>query len=140
MDVHAHGDESLVSPVPNTPWYERGWTALERIANFSERVREKVPPEILDFSPSQPWYSATALASSYTSHTKFRITQIQFSGATGDRLDVKFGTRRFSLFSNGTPVCFDFPYEIDRGVDITVSDFTTPASTSWAFMIYGYPL
>jgi hypothetical protein len=114
--------------------------STQRTADFSERQREKFAPEIIDMSPSQPYYSSTALASSFVTHVKYRVTYLVMTGAAGDRIDVSFSGRRFSFYNvTGAVAPIPFPYEIDRGTDIVVRDFTTPASVAWTFMIYGYP-
>lgn len=107
---------------------------LKRIANFSERQREKVAPDVIDLSPS----SGTQTVNTYTTKTALRIMGIFLSGAAGDKLLFKNGTRTWPIYSAGNPIFFPFPITIQMGIDLSVQDVTSPAAVNWSFIVFGY--
>ena len=108
---------------------------LGRIANFSERQREKVAPDIIDLSPSV----GNPIASTFTTKVRMRVDGMLVSGGTGDKFQFSVGTRKFYLFLSGNPTFFRFPYTIQEGNDIAVADLTNPASVGWSWFIFAYP-
>src|ERR1035437_3038955 len=63
--------------------------SLQRIADFSERQREKVAPTIVDLTNSK---------TGYVTWQKLRFIEFIFSCATADHVSVSFGGRVFDFF------------------------------------------
>lgn len=110
---------------------------LYRLANFTERAREKEAPTLIDLSPA----SGQATARTFQTTTKLRVLGIVLGGAAGDNLRLSIGQRPYNFFNvTGALIYIPFPIEIARGLDMTVADITTPASLSWNFQIIAYTL
>ena len=135
MEAGLSGTDPAEVPVDYSPSWERsilGATdALLAIAGALTR-REEPPPRIIDLSPG------AALASK-GSHVRYRITKINLSGAIGDVLALNYGGMQYQWIAGASPATFDFPLVLDRGVDFSASNITTPASTAWRFYVIGYP-
>jgi hypothetical protein len=111
---------------------------LQRIANFSERQREKVAPTIVDLSPG----TGSQVASTYTTKTSLRILGILMSGGNGDKFAFKVGALTLvNVFASttGAAVYFPFPYTCKAGNDLSVADLTNPSSLAWTFVVFAYP-
>jgi hypothetical protein len=127
-NIQSNSDTQPVgTQVPNEPWFAPGQRSLERIANYSERQREKDAPMFVDFSNAKNTISF---------HTRLRIIEIIFSCSTaGDHVTVAFGGRVFDfLLAVGcTPV--PFPYEADMGIDITFTNVTSADHATYAYIV-----
>lgn len=108
---------------------------LERIANFSERQREKAAPDVIDLSPT----SGSQIANSYAVKVRLRLLGFLLTGGTGDRFQLSIGSRNFQIFSTGAMPFIEFPIQVDVGVDLKVADITNPSSVAWSFYVFGYP-
>jgi hypothetical protein len=118
----------LLTPVPNEPWFVRGQDFLQRIADYSERQREKDPPTIIDFNN----FPKTTQAF----HTRLRIIEFIFCGSTAaDHVSFSFGGRVFDfVIAVGTTIV-PFAYEADLGIDITFTNVTSPDHLTYAYII-----
>ena len=118
--------------VSNQQWAEIK-SLLERIANQSERQREKAPPEVVELSN----ISGTQQPRTYTTKTSLRVSWLLItSNPTTDNIALNVGLRRWNFFNSGT---FYFPIEIPQGIDLFATDVTTPASVTFAIYVIGYP-
>jgi hypothetical protein len=117
----------LLTPVPNEPWFVRGQDFLQRIADYSERQREKDPPTIVDFSNTK---------ATIAFHNRLRIIEFIFCATTAaDHVSMSFGGRVFDfILALGTNIV-PFAYEADLGVDITFTNVTSPDHLTYAYII-----
>lgn len=101
--------------------------AISRIANYSERQREKNAPIIIDF---------TTLKATQSFHTKLRVIEFIFSASVAaDHVTVAFGGRVWDfLLAVGTTVV-PFPAEIDRGIDVTFTNVTSVDHTTYLYIV-----
>lgn len=101
--------------------------SLSRIADYSERQREKNPPTIVDFSNTK-----TTIAF----HNRLRIIELIFCATNAaDHVSFSFGGRVFDfILALGTNVV-PFAYEADLGVDITFTNVTSPDHPTYAYII-----
>jgi hypothetical protein len=109
---------------------------LETIKNYSERQREKNSPTIIDLSPS----SGTPIGQTFSTYSRLRIIGFLLTGGAGDQFQLSFGARHFHFYNvTGAPVFITFPYEIDRGIDINMTDLTAGvAGLAWSCYLFGY--
>lgn len=114
--------------------YDKMIELLERLTNYSERQREKAAPTIIDLSPT----AGGQVTSGYVTTERLRIEGIFISGGGTDKLQIKFGSRPFVFFANNLPYYFPFPYTVDRGTDILMSDITNPGAATWTGYIFAY--
>src|ERR1035437_9568928 len=119
--------QPLLTPVPNEPWFVRGQDYLQRIADYSERQREKNPPTIIDFSNTK---------ATIAFHNRLRIVEFIFCATNAaDHVSFSFGGRVFDfILALGTNVV-PFAYEADLGVDITFTNVTSPDHPTYAYII-----
>ena len=113
-----NGPDLPISPVAE---------GIQRIADHSERQREKDAPTIVDFTNSKTTISF---------HTRLRVIEFIFSCSTaGDHVSVAFGGRVWDfLLAVGTTVV-PFPAEIDRGIDITFTNVTSADHTTYFYLV-----
>jgi len=114
---------------------------ISRLADYSNRQREKEAPTNIDLGPLSGQNNAgTAGGATYVTTQRFRVTDILIGGgAAGDNIRLMIGSRPYNFFGTGTMAFVPFPIQIDRGIDINVRDVTTPANVAWTFMLFGYP-
>lgn len=106
---------------------------IQRIANYSERQREKAPPTIIELSN----LSGSQSARTYTASTPLRVQGVLItSNPTTDNIQLLVGLRKFNFFSPGY---YPFPIEVQAGVDLSAADITTPASTAFVVYVIAYP-
>src|ERR1035437_4880939 len=92
--------------------------SLSRIADYSERQREKNPPTIVDFSNTK-----TTIAF----HNRLRVVEFIFCATTAaDAVSMSFGGRVFNFILDVGTTIIPFAYEADLGVDITFTNVTSP--------------
>lgn len=103
--------------------------SLQRIADFSERQREKYAPTIIDLRNDKTVFQ---------SHVKLRFIEFIFSCATADHVSVAFGTRTFDFFLAAGVTSVPFAYEADRGIDITFANVTSVDHVTYCYII-AYP-
>lgn len=112
---------------------------IDRIANFSERQRTKEAPALLDMGPLAGRLVQGGNNTLWQSTQRFRVTNIIYGGGVaGDELRLSVGVTSYHIYTSGNTVNLEIPITIDRGMDISVIDFTTPANRLWTFMIFGY--
>lgn len=113
---------------------------IERLSNYDPRQFSKEAPTLLDLGPLSGLNGAgTAAGAVYQTTQRFRVTNIILGGGvTLDNFRLKVGQRPFNFFGTGALTSLPFEIEIDRGIDINVSDVTTPANVAWTFMLFGY--
>jgi hypothetical protein len=101
--------------------------SLSRIADRSERSREKNPPIIIDFTNSK---------TTQVFHVRLRMVGFIFSCSNaGDHVSVSFGGRVFDfLLAVGTTEVL-FPYEVDRGIDIVFANVTSANNLTYMYLI-----
>jgi hypothetical protein len=101
--------------------------SLSRIADRSERQREKNAPIIIDFTNSK---------TAQVFHVRLRMIGFVFCATTAaDHVSFSFGGRVFDfLLAVGTTQVV-FPYEVDRGVDIVFANVTSPDHVTYAYII-----
>ena len=120
--------QPLLTPVPNEPWFVRGQDFLQRIADYSERQREKDPPTIIDFNNFPK--------TTQSFHTRLRVIEFIFCGATaGDHVSFSFGGRVFDFVIDVGTTIIPFAYEADMGIDITFTNVTSPDHLTYAYII-----
>jgi len=92
--------------------------SLTRIADFSERQREKHAPIFVELTNSSP--------GPISFHHRLRMIGFICACSTaGDHITLSFGGRTFDfLFAVGT-FFVPFPYEVDRGIDIVLANVTS---------------
>lgn len=113
---------------------------IERLANYNPRQLNKEAPTLLDMGPLAGKLVPGANNTSWQTTQKFRVTNIIYGGgAVADELRLSIATTSYHFYTSGNTISLDFEIEIDRGLDISVIDFTTPANRLWTFMIFGYP-
>jgi hypothetical protein len=103
--------------------------SLQRIADFSERQREKVAPTIIDLTNSKV---------QFVTWIKLRFIEFIFSCATADHVSVSFGGRVFDFFLAAGTTTVPFAYESDRGVDIVFANITSADHATYCYII-AYP-
>lgn len=117
-----------ISPDPDAkPWFDPIVAPLDRIAEYSERAREKNAPIIIDF---------TTLKNTQSFHTRLRMIGFVFCADTAaDHVRVSFGGRPFDFLLDVGTTEVVFPYEVDRGIDIVFANITNPDHTSYMYII-----
>jgi len=100
--------------------------SLQRIADFSERQREKAAPTIVDLTNSK---------TQFVTWIKLRFIEIIFSCATADHVSVSFGGRVFDFFLAAGTTVVPFAYESDRGVDIFFANITSADHLTYCYII-----
>lgn len=120
------------------PWFAPIENSLDRIANYSERQREKYAPEIVEFGEGDGKGGTLILRNPYATYQRLRIIGILMRTVTAGVWVLSFQGRsfRFSMAANTTTYVV-FPYEVDRGVDIVVSR-TTGAEGTWNLYLFAY--
>jgi hypothetical protein len=115
---------------------------FRRFSQYSERQREKAAPTVVDLSPS----SGAQVANTYSTKTKLRLQGVLLSGGAtvagvGDRFNLRAGTLNYVFFADGagSSLYIPFPIEVDRGIDLSMNNITTPASTAWSCYVIAYP-
>ena len=113
---------------------------IYRLSNFMPRQLAREAPQCVDLGPlSGKPGAGTAAGAVYQTTQKFRVTFVILGGASGDNIRLKVGSNPYNFFSNGALVAIPFEIQMDRGMDISVADITTPAAVAWTFMFFGYP-
>ena len=101
--------------------------SLSRIADRSERQREKNAPIIIDFS---------TLKTTQVFHTRLRMIGFVFcASVAADHVSFSFGGRTFDFLLDVGTTPVTFPYEVDRGIDIVFANVTSPDHTTYAYII-----
>jgi hypothetical protein len=100
--------------------------SLQRIADFSERQREKAAPTIIDLTNSK---------TGHVTWIKLRFIEFIFSCATADHVSVSFGGRVFDFFLAAGTTTIPFAYESDRGIDITFTNVTSADHATYCYII-----
>jgi hypothetical protein len=101
--------------------------SLSRIADRSERSREKNPPIIIDF---------TNRKTTQVFHVRLRMVGFIFSCSTlGDHVSVSFGGRVFDFLLNVGTTEVVFPYEVDRGIDIVFANVSNVNNLTYMYLI-----
>src|ERR1035437_3534089 len=129
-DQISDNSSSLPLPTsgPTEPWFVKGQDLLQRIADYSERQREKDAPTIIDFNNFPKTMQSF--------HTRLRIIEFIFCGSTAaDHVSFSFGGRVFDfVIAVGTTIV-PFAYEADMGIDITFTNVTSPDHLTYAYII-----
>jgi hypothetical protein len=109
--------------------------SLQRIADFSERQREKFSPSIIEISPD----AGLPTAARFVSHVRLRMIGFILTSVTAGTWTLAFGGRTFTFQcpANDTKYII-FPYEIDRGIDIQATR-TVGGEATWDFYLIAYP-
>jgi hypothetical protein len=111
---------------------------VARLANFSARQLESRPPSLISLG-SDSGKVVVAGTSTFQTTVRFRVSRILISSAAnGDVIKLSVGFNNFNFLTVIGTNGFDFPIEIDRGMDITVQEVTNPAAT-YSVYIFGYP-
>lgn len=122
------GPDAFPGPLDNDPISRTVIGLLERIANYSERQREKDAPDVIQLNAATP---------TYVTKTGLRVSSLAIScNPTTDNIRISVGLRQYNFFSAGW---FLFPIDITNGIDLTVADITTPANANFNVFIFGYP-
>jgi hypothetical protein len=100
--------------------------SMQRIADFSERQREKNAPTIIDLRNDK---------TGFVSHVRLRFIEFIFSCATADHVSVSFSTRTFDFFLAAGVTIVPFAYEADRGVDITFANITSADHVTYCYLV-----
>lgn len=139
-NISANSDTKPIIPdLDSGPWYQPMIDGISRIANYSERQREKAAPGLLDLSPA----GSAGVIPVYSAHVRMRVRNIVLTSAAVAVITLIIGggaggggTRyRFNVAVGTTSL--DFPIEIDRGTDVTLvqaGDLTT-----WTCYLFYYP-
>lgn len=112
---------------------------LQRIANYSERQREKAAPDAIDLSPT----SGSAIASVYQTKTALRVIGMLFSYTTATEFySLQVGSRGypFKAGTSGDPIWIPFPIDVARGIDLSIINVTTPGAVNWRAIVFAYPM
>ena len=130
-NISGNSDSTPISVDPNDrigPYLPASPIAdgINRIANYSERQREKNAPTIVDLTN----YKTTVAF-----HTRLRIIQFVFSCASADHVTIAFGGRVFDFFLNIGTTIVPFAYEADLGVDITFANITSADHATYCYII-----
>ena len=117
-------NDRITPSLPISPVSE----SLTRIADYSERQREKNPPTIVDFNN----FPKTTIAF----HNRLRVIEFIFcASVAADHVSMAFGGRVFDfILALGTNIV-PFAYEADLGVDITFTNVTSPDHLTYAYII-----
>lgn len=128
-EISSNSDtQELPTQIPNEPWFAPGQRTLQRIADHSERQREKDAPTVVDFSNAKPGPIAF--------HTRLRVIEFVFCGSTaGDHVTVAIGGRVFDFLIDLGLEAIPFPIEIDRGIDILFTNVTSPDHATYFYII-----
>jgi hypothetical protein len=111
-------------------------SALRRIADYSERQREKAAPDIIDLSAN----NGAQVPNTYSTKTGLRVMGFVVSGGTvGNKYSIRVGQRPYNFFFDGSTRFVLLPIDVQEGIDLSATDNTTPGSSNWQIYIYGYP-
>lgn len=117
-------NDRITPDLPISPVSE----SLSRIADYSERQREKNPPTIIDFNN----FPKTTIAF----HNRLRIIEFIFCGSVAaDHVSFSFGGRVFDFVIDVGTTIVPFAYEADLGIDITFTNVTSPDHLTYAYII-----
>ncbi len=131
--IEAHNYEPIAKDIEELPWSTQMLNVMDRIANYSERQREAKAPECLTF---------VSTITQLTTHVRYRVKCVTISAGAvsglGDIIRIQVGTRNYDFYASLGTDTFEFPIEIDRGVNLTVTNLTV-ASTDYVVQIFAYP-
>ena len=144
IDSEVAGENSDTMPIgPDLdakPWFAPISDPLSRIAEYSERQREKNPPIWIEISPDAGLAGSTLTSVTLTgSHPRLRVIGVLFTSTTAaTRLQFFIGGRYFffNCPANDTK-WVPLPIEIDRGIDLTVNKISV-ADSNWDFYLFAY--
>src|ERR1035437_6387768 len=100
--------------------------SLQRIADFSERQREKAAPTIIDLTNSK---------TGHVTWIKLRFIEFIFSCATADHVSVFFVSSFFYFSLPPVTPFIPFAYESDRGIEITSTNVTSADHAPYCYII-----
>lgn len=115
-------NDRITPPPPINPIAE----GIQRIADYSERQREKHAPTIIDLTNSKV---------GYVTHQRHRIIEFIFSCASADHVSITFGSRVFDFLLGIGVTTVPFAYEADRGVDIVFANVTSADHLTYCYII-----
>ena len=124
LEVNDRSETSV--PLPINPIAE----SLTRIADYSERQREKNAPTLIQLSNTN---------TTIVTWQRLRFEHFLITCATGDHISLTVGTRVYDFFMgpvSGT-IYVPFPIEVDRGVDLTFTNVTASGHVSYIY-IFAY--
>lgn len=128
-------DQKEIGPdLGEKPWYVGMTTALDTIANKSDRQREQPAPGLLDFSPV-----FTGAVITKQAHVRMRVIGFVCTAPAAEVIDLVIaGTiYRFYTTAGNDPALTLFPITIDRGVDIQVH--AAVDHFTFTFYLFYYP-
>jgi len=133
--ISSNSDTKPIGTSPSDkPWYEPMTTGIDRIANYAERAREHAPT-LIEIGPVVP---NGLVSAPQAFSTRLRIKTITFDSLTAGTFVISFGGRSFTFMTQASiTLQLDWPYEIDRGIDIMVTR-TVGADNPWNFYIWAY--
>jgi len=120
---------------PNLPT-ESVPDTLTRIANYSERQREKNPPTFIELDLAAGYTGTTTTSAFFSTNTRLRVVEIILTTATATMFTISFGGRSFNFQMGVGVVSIPFPITIDRGVDIRIT--RAAAAADWNCYIVAY--
>jgi hypothetical protein len=129
-----NSDATPVGPdMDASPWAPPILDPLSRIANYSERQREKNAPTVIDLTAG----SGNAIDGQQVNVYRLRVIGLLISASAATTLVFTAGGRSYTFYvAAGMEPLIHFPIEIDGGTDISVN--LTGAAANYSFYIFGY--
>jgi hypothetical protein len=114
--------------------------AVDRIVGLLEQIASENqpanPPKILSFTASVN-ASATGVSNIRASNQRWFVKEVIIAAEDYARVTINIGTLKYVFTAGPTTLGINFPFAIDKGIDIsvTVTDLSAGANSVWVYLI-----